>query len=153
MNSKSRYIAALIAFLSVLTFAFTPAATFADDFATNPNAELVPCYTTSHPQECTWADLVHLANNIVNFLVFISSMLGVLAFCYAGFLYITAAGDGGKVEQAHHIFKMVVTGMLFILCGWLLIATILKILVNDSDTANIKDFVDFQSVQTLQNNN
>lgn len=121
----------------------------AADFAADAEAQLVPCGTKSTPP-CTWADLVKLANNIVNFLVFISSMLGVIAFCYAGFLYITAAGDGGKIEQAHHIFKMVVIGIFFVLGGWLLIATILKVLVGDSDTAGINSFIDFGKVDTIQ---
>ncbi|MFA6050611.1 MAG: hypothetical protein WC761_05435 [Candidatus Paceibacterota bacterium] len=143
----------LVLLLAVVTFLFGAGISYAAeaDFAKNPEAQLVPC-GTSTTQPCTWADFVKLANNIVNFLVFVSSMLAVLAFCYAGFLYITAGGDGGKVEQAHHIFKMVVTGMLFILCGWLLIATILKILVGDADRADIGSFIDFSGVDTLENN-
>jgi hypothetical protein len=151
---KNRISKTLAIFLAAVTFLFGAGISYAADpadFAKNPEAQLVPC-GTSTTAPCTWADFVKLANNIVNFLVFVSSMLAVLAFCYAGFLYITAGGDGGKVEQAHHIFKMVVTGMLFILCGWLLIATILKILVGDMDRANIGSFIDFSGVDTLENN-
>jgi hypothetical protein len=151
MNSKIKLVPVFLIALFAFIFVSAPSISLADDFATNPNAELVPCGSSAHRDECKWADLVHLANNIVNFLVFISSMLGVLAFCYAGFLYITAAGDSGKVEQAHGIFKMVMIGMMFVLCGWLLIATILKILVGDADLANMSQFVDFKEVKTLEN--
>jgi len=117
------------------------------------DGQLVNCGSktgSASDHDCTWQDLIGLANNIVNFIVFFATLCGVLAFCYAGFLYITAGGEGGKIEQAHGIFKSVIVGMMFILCGWLLIATILKILVSDSgDNANIGSFIDFSGVKTL----
>ncbi len=118
----------------------------ASDFASNPEAQLVP---VCENDQCQWKDLLTLANNIINFLVFASSIFGVLAFCYAGFLYLTAAGNSGQVEKAHGVFKMALIGIITILCGWLLIATILKILVGDGDAAGIRSFIDFRDVETL----
>lgn len=109
-----------------------------------------PSKTGGNIVECDWADLIVLANNIVRFLVFISAILATMAFCYAGFLYITAFGESGKIEQAHKIFKSALIGVFFVLCGWLIIATILKVLVDDTDPTNIKRIVPFQSVKTIQ---
>lgn len=103
--------------------------------------------------ECGWNDLIQLANNVVTFLVWLSASLAVIAFCYAGFLYITAFGESGKIEQAHGIFKAALTGMFFVLCGWLIIATILKTLIggdSKNDTANINSIVPFKDVKTIQ---
>ncbi len=147
-------IKSLLLGLAITSVAFIPTAFAATsntaDFAKSSSAELVPCGSSTNNHDCTWNDLIQLGNNAVNLIVFLSSMFGVLGFCYAGFLYITATGDGGKIEQAHHIFKAVLTGMIFVLCGWLLIATILQILVGNSQLAtSIKSFVDYSSVKVL----
>lgn len=76
--------------------------------------------------ECGWADLLELISNVMQFLVYIAVSIGVLACCYAGFLYITAFGETGKIEQAHKIFSSAITGFLIILLAWLIVATILK---------------------------
>ena len=126
------------------------------------NSQLVPCGTKSDSsswvadsggsKECGWADLIILANNIVRFLVFFSVILATMAFCYAGFLYITAFGESGKIEQAHTIFKSALIGVFFVLCGWLIIATILKVLIGDvsNDETGINKIVPFQGVKTIQ---
>jgi hypothetical protein len=152
----------LISSVANFTFAADP---IENNPAKNPNFQLVPCGVNGGLQgptqsgaalgnessrECGWSDLITLANNVVNFLVVISVSLAILAFCYAGFLYITAFGQSGKVEQAHHIFSAALTGIFFVLCGWLIIATILKVLVK-TDNAHINDIVPFQNVQTIQN--
>lgn len=78
--------------------------------------------------ECGWPHLMILISNIIKFIIYIAVSIGVLACCYAGFLYITAFGEAGKIEQAHKIFSSVIVGMLIILLAWLIIATILKTL-------------------------
>lgn len=82
---------------------------------------------------CGWEDLVTLINTIINFLVYISASLAAIAFAYAGFLYMTAFGQSGKIEQAHGIFTKTLTGIFFVLCGYLLVALILKSLGVDAN--------------------
>ncbi len=85
--------------------------------------------TESNPQyECGWYDLLELGRRIMLFMLYISLSLAVFSMTYAGFLYVTAFGEMGKVEKAHGIFTTVVTGLLFVFGGWLIIATILKTL-------------------------
>ena len=139
----------------------------------SPGDQLVPCDTKSDSSSwvadsgsdssswvadsggskgCGWADLIILANNIVRFLVFFSAILATMAFCYAGFLYITAFGESGKIEQAHTIFKSTLIGVFFVLCGWLIVATILKVLIGDAsnDETGINKIVPFQGVKPIQ---
>lgn len=73
-----------------------------------------------------------------------------MAFCYAGFLYMTAFGNMGKVEEAHKIFGSAIIGVFFVLAGWLIVATVLKILVGNSDEAKIETVIDFKGVDTIQ---
>ncbi len=120
--------------------------TRADDVTdpTSENFQIVPanCYGTKGTTlsvankdsgDCGWKDLIALLNRIMMFLVYITASLSALAFAYAGFLYMTAFGNSGKIEQAHGIFSKTMIGILFVLLGWLLVATLLKVLgVNDS---------------------
>lgn len=117
------------------------AATLSSDF------ELVPCLSSKYPGDCNWAALILLVQNIMNFLIVISASLAVLAFCYAGFLYVTAFGEMGKIETAHSIFSKTIVGVVFVLLGWLIIATILKVLEADPNVINI---IDFNKVETIQ---
>ena len=123
-----------------------------DNPASKPGFQLVPCGSSASGSsaECDWAQLIALANRVVNFLVVISVSLAVMAFCYAGFLYITAFGESGKIEQAHTIFKSTLIGVFFVLCGWLIVATILRVLVDNTDPTKIQSIVPFQGVKTIQ---
>jgi hypothetical protein len=146
MRSNFQNLAAIL-FSAIIIFNFSlPFALAADPTTDSPAANagfhLVDCKT-----DCGWADLIVLANKVVTFLVWLSASLVVIAFCYAGFLYMTAFGESGKIEQAHGIFKSAITGLFFVLCGWLLIATILTVLKADPNVVNT---VDFSNVQTIQ---
>jgi len=94
--------------------------------------------------KCGWKDIIALLNRIIEFMAYIAASLSAIAFAYAGFLYMTAAGNSGKIEQAHGIFKKTFIGIFFVLVGWLLIATLLKILGVDNsfsllDLSQVKD--------------
>lgn len=77
---------------------------------------------------CGWRDLIALINRIIKFCVYIAAALSTIAFAYAGFLYMTAFGNSGKIEEAHGIFKKTFMGILFVLMGWLLVYTLLQVL-------------------------
>lgn len=155
-SNIKNFIAIIFSLIFVFNFA-TPFAFAEGNPALDPSTDvvksfdgggLVPC-GRGGSAECNWNDLIILANRVVTFLVWLSVSLAVMAFCYAGFLYMTAFGESGKIEQAHGIFKSAITGILFVLCGWLIIATILKVLVN-GDEANIGSIVPFEDVETIQ---
>ncbi len=89
--------------------------------------------------ECGWSDLLELVSNVMKFLIYIAVSVGVLACAYAGFIYITAFGETGKIEQAHKIFSAVIIGFLIILLAWLIVATIIKTLDVNPDGFTILD--------------
>lgn len=76
--------------------------------------------------DCGWYDLIALVKRAISFMVYIAASLSAMAFAYAGFLYMTAFGNSGKIEQAHGIFSKTITGILFVLMGWLIVYTILQ---------------------------
>ena len=81
--------------------------------------------------DCTFAHLVQLAQNVINALIIFSTFLAVAAFSYAGFLLLTSGGDEGAMKKAKGIFSNVLTGYVWILVAWLLIYTITRALLND----------------------
>lgn len=101
---------------------------------TKPN--LIVCGDFGNPanpsanHECTFTDVVVLAKNLVNFAFYLSVPAVVLLISYAGYLYMSSAGDEGKVGQAHTIFTNVAIGFCVILSAWLIVVTLLKVLLN-----------------------
>lgn len=127
MKKMKKIFAVSFFCLSVICLFFTESV-FAQNY--NPNQSIVSqggCAGNKAPN-CGWNDFTNLINTIVQFIVFFSASIAVLGFVYAGFTYLTSFGNSGKIEQAHHMFKMILIGLFFVLCGWLLIATILKTL-------------------------
>lgn len=86
---------------------------------------LVPCQ-----DNCGFDHLVVLAQNILNFIVTMSTMVAAAMFAFAGFLYFTAGGDKGKISKTHKIFTNTAIGIVVILVAWLLIDTILQSLTD-----------------------
>lgn len=121
--------------LLVFSMVFLPATASAAFFGLEkPN--LIVCGDFDNPQnptanhECTFTDVVVLAKNLVNFAFYLSVPAVVLLLSYAGYLYMTSAGDEGKVGQAHTIFTNVAIGFCIILAAWLIVVTLLRTLLN-----------------------
>lgn len=86
---------------------------------------LVPC-GGSGQNPCTFSDFFVLINNVINFLLFnIATPLAALTFAVAGWMYLTAGGDTGKIKQAHELFKNVAIGFIIALSAWLIVKAIL----------------------------
>ncbi len=76
--------------------------------------------------------LVQLAQNIINFLIYISIVFATLLFMWAGVLYITSGPNPDQISKAHKIFWNVLIGLIVVLGAWLIINTILLAIVSDS---------------------
>lgn len=116
-------------FILVLLFLFVPAGSALaqlPDFS----GPLVPCGTTATgdtgPKACGACDLVSLSKNIINFLVFFATFVAILMFVYAGFMYLTSAGNPAQISSAHKIFANVLIGFIILLAAWLLIDLVMK---------------------------
>ena len=53
-----------------------------------------------------------------------SAPVAAVAFAWAGVLYLTAAGDEGKIGKAHAIFTDVLIGLGIVLSAWLIVKLI-----------------------------
>jgi hypothetical protein len=110
-------------FYTFLFLAIIPVLTFA---AGNPDGTLAPKLVPDCAPHCSWVHLVQLANNLLNFLIYISIIVAAIMFAYAGFLYMSDGGSMSKVKEAHGIFTSVAVGIIIVLVAWLGIDTLLK---------------------------
>ncbi|MEK7551892.1 MAG: hypothetical protein AAB534_00565 [Patescibacteria group bacterium] len=83
---------------------------------------------------CDFNHLMELANNIMRFIIMVSIPLTAIIFSYAGFLYITAAGNESQIHHAHDIFIKVAIGFFFILAAWLIVYLITSTLLDPTYT-------------------
>ncbi|MCR4275039.1 MAG: pilin [Candidatus Campbellbacteria bacterium] len=100
-------------------------------------AAIVPCGGPPPQTACTFNDLVLLVNNVINFLLYTVALpISAALFAWAGILYLTAAGDMGKISKAHEIFKNVFFGLIIALAGFLIIDLITNVLTGRGWSAN-----------------
>jgi len=79
----------------------------------------------------TQADLLQIIGRIIN--VFLGS-LGVIflvLMLYAGYMYMTAAGDADKVKKATALIRNAIIGLVIIMSAWAITAYILGFFAND----------------------
>jgi|GEM_PF-1955777 len=130
-------LALSVLLLSTFSALFLPTtASAAQGFFGLQKPNLIVCGDFGNPQnptadhECTFTDVVVLAKNLVTFAFYLSVPAVILLLSYAGYLYMTSAGDEGKVGQAHTIFTNVAIGFCIILAAWLIVVTLLRALLN-----------------------
>jgi len=86
---------------------------------------IVPCGDAGEPP-CDACQLAALAQDIINFGVYFVVIVATLVIVWAGFLYISAQGDPGKIETAHKVFQTVIIGLIIVLAAWLFINLLLQ---------------------------
>ncbi len=109
--------------LSILGVLALPLAALA---SWTPGQPIIPC---GGGDDCDFNKLVLLGGNLVDFAFYISIPLAAIAFVYAGYLFVTAVGDPGKVKKAGEIFQKVAIGFIIVLSAWLVVSVIVKTLV------------------------
>jgi hypothetical protein len=124
------YFQRILAFTFVTFLLVAPALVIAqgnfDPRAITQNSRegLVPCDGVN----CTCKDLATLANRVLTFTIYVLIFLSAITFSYAGFQYLTAGGDSGKVSHASNMLKDVAKGMGVALIAWLVVDTLVKTL-------------------------
>jgi len=71
-------------------------------------------------------DLKELVIGWTNFILSVTALLAVVALVWAGFLYVTAAGDDSRMETAKKIVIWVVVGILLILAAYAIVNTVMQ---------------------------
>lgn len=103
--------------------------------AWRPGDDIAPCGfdgsksgavdgVVSQSEQCEFVDFIKFLGNIIDLLLWVSTLLAAVSFAYAGFLYATSGGNPGKISSAHRIFGKVATGFIVALSAWLIVKMI-----------------------------
>lgn len=97
---------------------------------TGDSGELVPCGNQEGPeaaQHCQFNHFIELVQRVMKFLLFVVAVpFAAISFAWAGWLYLSAAGNESKVKEAHQIFGAVALGLCLALAAYLIVEAIIK---------------------------
>ncbi len=84
-------------------------------------------YNCNQPGGCdSICAVVDLAQNVLNFGIFMAVVLSAFLFAYAGWKLITAGGNTEVYQQGKRVFGNVLIGLIIILGGWIVIDTLMR---------------------------
>jgi hypothetical protein len=90
--------------------------------------QIVP-ETCNQPGGCeSICDVVKLAQNVLNFGIFVAVVISAFLFAYAGWNMITAGGNTEIYAKGKRVFGNVLIGLIIILAGYIIIDTLMKTL-------------------------
>lgn len=95
------------------------------------DAQLSGKIVTCEGTNCTICHLADTAQNVLNAGIYLAVFLSAVLFAFAGWKYMTAGGDPGKISSAKSIFSNVLIGILIAVASWLAVDTIMKTFVKD----------------------
>lgn len=78
--------------------------------------------------------LTTIIGSIINVLLGFLGVVFLIILIYAGFLWMTAAGDKGKVEKAQDMIRQSIIGLVVIIAAFSISSFVLNSLVNVSGT-------------------
>jgi Type IV secretion system pilin len=113
------------AFLAVSFLVFTPTLIMGAGESFAQGASLVPC--DGSPQyPCDLCALALLITNVTQFAVYLAVIVAVMAFTYAGFLYMTASLGENRIKRAKDSFVQILIGLCIVLFIWVAVDTVMK---------------------------
>ncbi len=70
--------------------------------------------------------IVVLAQNVLNFGIFMAVVISAFLFAYAGWNMLTSGGNAEVYAKGKRVFSNVLIGLIIILAGWIVIDTLMK---------------------------
>lgn len=106
---------------------FLPSVSLAAVNSEPPSKSIVPECTGSGGVNyaCGYDNLVGLGQNILSWSIYLVILASVISITWAGWLYISAMGDSGKLGEAKEVLWKVVCGIVITLSAWLLVKSVL----------------------------
>ena len=92
----------------------------------------IPC-----DKDCGYSDLLKLENNVIGWIIIISTPVAAGVFAWAGIKYMTT-GISDQKSVAKEMLRKVLFGFVFILAAWIIVTTITKALLKDSSIVPVE---------------
>lgn len=90
---------------------------------------------------CTWAHLMGLLRDVINFLIIIALPISAIVFAFGGFKILTSGENAGARSEAKRMMGKVAIGLVLMLSAGLIVNTIIGAL-------QVKD--DYVLIETTQ---
>ena len=88
-------------------------------------AKLLPdCPVTG----CNFCNLMELGQNIINFLIEISTILAVAFIIYGGIMMMLGSGSPEKLKKSQSIIWSAIIGIVILLSAWVILNTFFNLL-------------------------
>jgi hypothetical protein len=129
MTGKTIKIISIAAISYVLLTNFASAALFDIWAGTGSGSET--CNVA--PGGCSLCDAMKVAINIVNSLTTAAITITVAMTVYGAIRLMTSGGSEQMVKDARGIITSAVIGLVIVLCGWLIINTVIHIIAGQVD--------------------
>jgi Trk-type K+ transport system membrane component len=81
-------------------------------------------FSVPEPEGTTSRSLTEVLTGLMNILLSFVGILGVIGFAISGIMYLTAAGDEGRVENAKKTMIWSITGVVVALVGVVVVRAI-----------------------------
>ena len=105
------------------------------------NSAVLPSLIVCDPLSnvpCTFSSFVGLANTIIKFFIILGTSVFTIMFMLAGFEYLTANGNSGKISKAHSYFFDSIIGFVIMLAAWLFVDFILSALLKSGTAGDYR---------------
>ncbi len=121
----------LYTLFTLATFFIMPGLSFAQE------PQLVPASCVSDVRACDFCALLQMAKNIIDLLFKILVIAAVILIVWAGIKLVTSAGNTHALEDAKSMVTNVIIGFVIVMAAWLIVDTIFKMLVKDTDNFGV----------------
>ncbi len=78
---------------------------------------------------CDFAALMLTVQRFINLLLYVMVFIAVAMIVWAGYNYLTAGGNTGKIKKAHDIFRVTIFGMIIALASWVVVNTVVTAVI------------------------
>lgn len=108
--------------LLLSTFYFLPSTVSA--------AGLVPCGGEGEAP-CTFCHLSQLGQNVINFLIEITSVLAIAFIVYGGIMMMLGSGNPTKIKESQGIIWSAIIGIVILSASWVILNTFFNLITGD----------------------
>jgi len=84
---------------------------------------LVQCGGGPPQPDCTFCDLLELAQRVLHFAMLMAFLVVVVLIVYGGFRWIFSVGKEENIREGQRIITNAIVGLIIILCAWLIVNT------------------------------
>ena len=86
-------------------------------------------------------------NNVIQFTITLGTIFATLIIIWAGFKLVTSAGNPSAMQSAKKIITNVLIGFVLLLTAFLIVNTILGVIINGPDRANLLNWQEIECIR------